>query len=85
MVTRTDKIGRLFVSTTEDYMEKGMVHVGDDREITEKEVKKIQRRLNNITQVWLKCFECGATHGERNEARVKMATISSRLRSLCSC
>ena len=37
VVTRTDKSGRLFVSRTEDYMEKGMVHVGNDRRITEKE------------------------------------------------
>jgi hypothetical protein len=76
VITRTDKSERLFVSNTDDYREKGMVHVGNDKKISEEEVKKIQRRLNNLTQVWLRCFQCGATHGERNEARVKMAFIT---------
>ena len=71
VVTKTDKSGRFFVSMMEDYREKGMVHVGRDREISRKEVKEIERRLNGLAEIWIKCFQAGKDHGLTNEGRIR--------------
>ena len=71
VVTKTDKSGRFFVSLMEDYTVKGMVHVGKDREITRKEVKEIERRLNGLAEIWIKCFQAGKDHGLTNEGRIR--------------
>ena len=71
VVTKTDKSGRFFVSKTEDYEEKGRVHVGTDREIGRKEVSRIETRLNTLTEVWVKAFNVGEDHGDNNVVRVR--------------
>ena len=56
VVTKTDKSGRLFVSSTEGYRQKGMKHVGADREVTMEEARVIERRLTNLGEMWGRCF-----------------------------
>ena len=57
VVTKTDKSGRLFVSSMEGYLRKGMKHVGEDREITMEEAKALERRMENLSEMWVNAWE----------------------------
>ena len=52
MITKTDKSGRLFVSSMEGYRGGGMKHVGVDRKVTREEARAIERRLENLGELW---------------------------------
>ena len=46
IIMMTDKTGRFSVSDVESYMEMGRVHVCQDKEIGDDEVRRIQRLFN---------------------------------------
>ena len=71
MITKTDKSGRLFVSSMEGYRGGGMKHVGVDRKVTREKARAIERRLENLGELSVKCM--GEAHGERNVVRVRKA------------
>ena len=73
MITKTDKSGRLFVSSMEGYRGGGMKHVGVDRKVTREEARAIERRLENLGELSVKCMGMGEAHVERNVVRVRKA------------
>ena len=73
VVTKTDKSGRLFVSSMEGYTRGGMKHVGVDKEVTMDEARVIERRMRNLGELWVKGMGVGVAHGEKNVTRVRKA------------
>ena len=59
MITKTDKSGRLFVSSMEGYRGGGMKHVGVDRKVTREEARAIERRLEYLGELSVKCMGMG--------------------------
>ena len=46
VIMKTDKSGKFTVATTEKYIEMGMGHVRDDKEVTREEIRGIEWVLN---------------------------------------
>ena len=42
------------INTYESYTRQGRVHVGEDREVTEEEIRDIQRKVNTTTRALVK-------------------------------
>ena len=59
MILLTDKSGKLAVTTMENYIKMGEVHISGDREVTEEFSKDVQRKLNGHMSMWLKISGMG--------------------------
>ena len=67
VIVPTDKSGALAVMTRRAYVEAGLKHTRNDKEVGWEEVKESQKDLNGHTSMLIKCFKIGAywEHGER--------------------
>ena len=50
-----------------------MKHVGVDKKVTREEARAIERRLESLGELWVKCMGVGEAHGEKNMGRVRKA------------
>ena len=63
IVLKTDKSGKLTLIKREQYLKIGENMNKQDRMITRKELKDIERDINNHTRVWAKILNAGESHG----------------------
>ena len=59
VVVQTDKSGKFSVMSQEDYLTAGDLHVVDDQVIDEKQLRKVERRLNATCSLFIKMFRVG--------------------------
>ena len=62
VIMKTDKSGKFTIVTMEKYVEMGMKHVGDDKEISREKIREIERILNGHCCAWGKMFSSGENH-----------------------
>ena len=77
VVMETDKSGKFTVMGQQDYIEAGYEHVQHDREIDEKELKAIERRLNAASSMYIKIFRVGEDLGHTERHRSNYITHSA--------
>ena len=75
VVMKTDKSGKMCISTKEKYIELGMQHVKGDREIGREELRSIERILNGHGMCWSKMWGTGNAH--QQEDRVMSSRVST--------
>ena len=75
VVMKTDKSGKMCISTKEKYIELGMQHVKGDKEISREELRCIERILNGHGMSWSKMWGTGKAHNQ--EDRVMNSRVSS--------
>ena len=63
VVTTTDKSGNFAVMPLAMYEELGRVHTCKDKDISDKEVSRIQQELNKHARLIMKIFGVGDHHG----------------------
>ena len=59
---KTDKSGKFTIATMEKYIEMGMKHVGDDKQVNREKIREIERILNGHCCAWGKMFGSGESH-----------------------
>ena len=62
LVMKTDKSGKLSVTNKEKYLEMGMVHVGDDREVGRERIRDIDKLMNEHSTAWVNIWKMGENH-----------------------
>ena len=77
VIMPTDKSGKWSIMSLETYENMGQVHIKNDKIITNDDVKKIQRKMNQYNRMFLKVFSVGEAHGERNIDRIRSAFTSN--------
>ena len=77
VVPETDKSGKFTVMSQEDYLEAGYEHVRDDKEISEKELHTIERRVNAANSMYIKIFRVGEGSGQTERIRSNYITKSA--------
>ena len=67
IIVPTDKSGNLAIMSRSTYLEAGLGHAKNDKEVTWREVKESQHDLNGHVSMLIKCFRIGAywDHGWR--------------------
>ena len=65
VVIKTDKSGKLCVSTRDEYVKMGMMHAGKDKKITRKEIHEMEKQTNGHSIAWAKMQNTGENHGHR--------------------
>ena len=56
VVMKTDKSGKFCVTTKENYLEMGMDHVKNDKEVTREKLREVERHPNSHTAAWCLMF-----------------------------
>ena len=69
VVRTTDKSKKLCISSYESYTRQGRVHVGEDREVSEEEIRNIQKKVNTTSRALVKIFRVGEGRGGNNAER----------------
>ena len=62
VVMKTDKSGKFTIATMDKYIEMGMKHVGNDKEVNREKIREIERILNGHCCAWGKMFGSGENH-----------------------
>ena len=75
IVMKTDKSGKMCISTREKYIELGMEQVGEDRVITREELRAIEKHLNGHGMAWAKMWGTGRAHNQ--EDRIMTCKVST--------
>ena len=73
VVRTTDKSKRLCINSYDSYVRQGNVHVGNDREIEEDEIRTIQKKVNTTARALVKIFHMGDGIGGNNSERTMNA------------
>ena len=74
-VFKTDKCGKLSVDSIENYAKAVKVHTENDKEVTWKDVRKIEENNNKHLKEFNKIFSVGSQH--HHEERIAQASTSS--------
>ena len=69
VIMLTDKSGRFAATTPEIYAEMGKVHTNQDREISEEELKRLQRVQNGHVSMWFKMTNTGENWNHQDRFR----------------
>ena len=82
IVLKTDKSGKLTIIEREKYLELGKVQNAQDRKIEREELRKIERKINEQTKMWLKILNAGESHGHfsriKNSKTIESETAASK-------
>ena len=70
VVSKTDKSGKLFVSTFDSYSSRGQKHTEGDKKIDETEVDDLRRKCNTALTMLVRSFNIGENHGPNNQSRI---------------
>ena len=62
MVMKTDKSGKMSVTTREKYLEMGRVHVGEDKEVGRTKIVATDKILNEHSAAWCSIWSTGKDH-----------------------
>ena len=65
----TEKSKKLCICSSESYVRQGRIHVGEDREVEEEEVRIIQKKVNTTTRALVKIFRIREGGGGNNHER----------------
>ena len=74
-VFKTDKCGKMSIDTLENYAEAVKVHTEGDKEVSWKEVRKIEENNNKHLKHFNKIFSVGSNHN--HEDRIAQASTST--------
>ena len=66
LVLKTDKSGKFYIVSQEEYRKMGAVHTSKDKLISMKEVEEIEKQLNGHSTFWCKMWRSGDTHGHKD-------------------
>ena len=69
----SDKSKELVISSIDNYIEKGRVHVGEDEVVHWGEVRRTQRIMNGHSRMLIWIIRIGESQGEKNEDRIRSA------------
>ena len=73
VIKETDKSHKFCVSSWQNYIGQGKEHVKNDREISRKEVERMERRINLHTKYLLGFLRVGEGLGKSNKTRISSA------------
>ena len=79
---KTDKSGKFALVDRETYVKMGEVHTQKDREIGKKLVRKIERRINGHTSMWIKITGAGEYWNHQDRFRESYITHSKSVANL---
>jgi hypothetical protein len=65
IVLKTDKSGKFFVVSQDEYRKMGAVHTTKDKMISMKDVVEIEKQLNGHSTFWCKMWRSGDAHGHK--------------------
>ena len=82
VVMKTDKSGKFCVTTKEKYVEMGMDHVKNDKEVTREELREVERHLNGHTAAWCIMFSTGENHSHTSRIIKSKTTFSNNIANL---
>ena len=82
VIMKTDKSGKFCVATRERYIELGMDHIKNDKEITREELRQIERYLNSHTAAWCIMFSSGENHDHTSRIIKSKTTNSNNVANL---
>ena len=80
MVLKTDKSGRLVVMKKDRYLQMGLAANGTDRKVNRKEIKEIEKNINNHTRMLCKVMNIGENNNHLSrvlESKLTEAEISA--------
>ena len=69
IIRTTDKSKKICVCSYESYVRQGQVHIKDDREVGEEEIKVIQNKVNTTARTIVKIFRVGESGRGKNQER----------------
>ena len=69
VVMESDKSGRFSIIKMEEYLAAGDKHVEADKELDEKELRAVQRKLNAACSMFVKVFKVGENTGQVDRHR----------------
>ena len=82
VIMKTDKSGKFCVATREKYIELGMDHIKNDREISRDELRLMERHLNGHTAAWCIMFSTGEYHDHTSRIIKSKTTYSNNIANL---
>ena len=63
LVIKTDKSGKLGVISRDRYLEMGLRDSDNDTKLERKDIRQIEKKINDHTRMLLKVVNAGETHG----------------------
>jgi hypothetical protein len=66
VVCQTDKSGRLCVLTRDQYLQAGMVHIKNDKKVTNEEQEEIERAVNGHVMWWGAICDLGSAWSQES-------------------
>ena len=79
IVMKTDKSGKMSVTSRDKYKELGKLHVGVDEEVDRAQVRRIDKLMNNHSVAWVGKWRMGQNH-EHQDRIVSSKTNNSENR-----
>ena len=65
LVMKTDKSGKMCVTTPEEYIKMGLVHAGKDKIISWRKINEMEKEINGHSIAWAKMHNSGENHGHQ--------------------
>ena len=82
LVMKTDKSGKLSVTTREKYIEMGREHTGEDEEIGREKLKEIDKTMSDHATAWVGIWGTGLNHDQTDRivgSKVSKSENTARL------
>ena len=77
--TKTDKTGKLSLDTVENYSNKMMKHIENDKVLEPKDVKKIENILNKHADYWIKMTQSGGNTNQNKRIKGNIKTRDNQI------
>ena len=79
LVMKTDKSGKMAVTTRDKYLEMGKVHVGEDKEVKRAKIIETDKVLNEHSAAWCSIWSTGKDHEHQDRVlHSKMSRSENR-------
>jgi hypothetical protein len=74
---KTDKSGKICVTTPEEYIKMGLVHAGKDKIINWRKINEMEKEMNGHSVAWAKIYKSGENHGQQGRVIDSKVTRSN--------
>ena len=76
---KTDKTGKFALDTVQNYSEKMVKHIKDDKTVSAKGLKKIENNLNNHAEYWSRMTNAGERTGQQKRIKGNVKTKDNQI------
>ena len=66
IIMKTDKSGKMSVTTEEKYREMGQVHIGEDKKINREKIRELDKTMNEHSRAWCNMWNTGKDHSQED-------------------